>query len=58
LDFLIARDIIETVILKTDKSLWIDLAVLVLIIIIRVVFSYFTSKEMEQIKDEHSLKKL
>ncbi len=58
LDFLIARDIIETVILKTDKALWLDLAALVLIIIIRVVFSYFTSKEMEQIEGEHGLKKL
>ena len=58
LDFLIGRDIIETVLLKTDKALWIDLAVLVLIIIIRVVFSYFTTKEMEQLKEEHNLKKL
>ena len=52
LDFLIARDIIETVILKTEKTLWIDLAALVLIIIIRVVFSYFTSREMQQIEEE------
>jgi uncharacterized membrane protein len=58
LDFLIGRDIIETVILKTDKALWIDLAILVLIIVVRVVFSYFTTKEMEQLKGEHNLKKL
>ncbi|HIP21618.1 MAG TPA: DUF1622 domain-containing protein [Candidatus Pacebacteria bacterium] len=58
LDFLIGRDIIETVLLKTDKALWIDLAILVLIIIIRVVFSYFTTREMEQLKEEHNLKKL
>ncbi len=58
LDFLIGRDIIETVILKTDKALWIDLAILVLIIVVRVVFSYFTSIEMKQIEGEHGLKKL
>jgi uncharacterized membrane protein len=36
----------------------IDLAILVLIIVVRVVFSYFTTKEMEQLKGEHNLKKL
>ena len=56
LDFLIARDIIETVILKSKTSLWIDLASLVLIIIIRVVFSYFAEKEMSQLMDEHKEK--
>jgi uncharacterized membrane protein len=52
LDFLIGRDIIETVILKSDRALWIDLAALVLIIAIRVVFSLFAEKEMEQLIDE------
>ena len=52
LDFLISRDIIETVILKSDKALWIDLAALVLIIVVRVVFSFFAEKEMEQLMDE------
>jgi len=52
LDFLIGRDIIETVILKSDRALWIDLAALVLIIAIRVVFSIFAEKEMEQLIDE------
>jgi uncharacterized membrane protein len=52
LDFLIGRDIIETVVLKSDRALWIDLAALVLIIAIRVVFSLFAEKEMEQLIDE------
>ncbi len=56
LDFLIARDIIETVILKSDKALWVDLASLVLIIIIRVVFSFFAEKEMDQLMEDHSEK--
>ena len=56
LDFLIGRDIIETVILKSDISLWVDLASLVLIIIIRVVFSRFAEKEMDQLLEEHEEK--
>ncbi len=56
LDFLIARDIIETVILKSDNSLWIDLAALILIIVIRVVFSYFAEKEMDQLTENHKEK--
>ena len=52
LDFLIARDIIETVILKSNTALWIDLAALVLIIIIRVVFSFFAEKEMDELMEE------
>ncbi len=56
LDFLIARDIIETVILKSKESLWIDLATLILIIIIRVIFSYFAEKEMDQLLEDHKEK--
>lgn len=54
LDFLIARDIIETVIIKSEKALWVDLAALVLIIIIRVVFSHFAEKEMDQLMEDTS----
>ncbi len=53
LDFLIGRDIIETVILKSSSALWIDLAVLVLIIAIRVVFTVFAEKEMNELMKEH-----
>lgn len=56
LDFLIARDIIETIILKSDKSLWVDLATLALIIIIRVIFSHFAEKEMDQLTEDHKEK--
>ncbi len=56
LDFLIARDIIETVILKSNTALWVDLAALILIIIIRVVFSYFAEKEMNQLLEDHKEK--
>ena len=56
LDFLIARDIIETVILKSDKALWIDLAALILIIVIRVIFSHFAEKEMDQLLKDHKEK--
>ena len=56
LDFLIARDIIETVILKSDTSLWVDLATLVLIIVIRVVFSHFAEREMDQLLEDHKEK--
>jgi len=52
LDFLIARDIIETVILKSDSALWADLASLVLIIIIRIVFSFFAEKEMNELMED------
>lgn len=58
LDFLIGRDIIETVILKTEKTLWLDLAVLALIISLRVIFSYFTSREMNELEGKHSLEKI
>ncbi len=52
LDFLIARDIIETVILKSNSALWIDLASLVLIIAIRVIFSIFAEKEMDELMED------
>ena len=55
LDFLIARDIIETVILKSNSALWIDLASLVLIIIIRVVFSIFAEKEMDELMEDKKI---
>ena len=51
LDFLISRDIIETVILKSNSALWIDLASLVLIIVIRVIFSFFAEKEMNELME-------
>ncbi len=57
LDFLIVRDIIETVTLKTTM-LWIDLGALVLIVVIRVVFSFFTGKEMEELLEERKDVKL
>lgn len=56
LDFLIARDIIETVILKSNSALWIDLVALVLIITIRVIFSHFAEKEMDQLREDHKEK--
>ncbi len=52
LDFLISRDIIETVILKSNSALWIDLASLVLIIAIRVIFSIFAEKEMNELMED------
>ncbi len=52
LDFLISRDIIETVILKSSSALWIDLASLVLIIAIRVIFSIFAEKEMDELMED------
>ncbi len=52
LDFLIARDIIETVILKSNSALWIDLASLVLIIAIRVIFTIFAEKEMNELMED------
>ena len=58
LDFLIARDIIETVILKSEKALWIDLASLVLIIIIRVVFSFFAEREMTELLERHKTREI
>ena len=53
LDFLIARDIIETVVLKSNTALWIDLASLILIIAVRVIFSFFAEREMDELMDEH-----
>ena len=55
LDFLIAHDIVNTVLLKPDKTLWMDLAALALIVLIRVLFSYFANREMEELVDMKSL---
>ena len=51
LDFLIVRDIIESLTLKTTM-LWADLAALVLMVVVRVTFSFFTGKEMEELMHE------
>ena len=51
LDFLIVRDIIQSITLKTTM-LWADLGALVLMVAVRVIFSFFTSKEMEELLEE------
>ena len=57
LDFLIARDIIETVVIKSNTALWIDLISLILIIAVRVIFSFFAEKEMDELMEEHLQKR-
>jgi len=51
LDFLIVRDIIESITLKTNMLIM-DLGALVLMVAVRVIFSFFTSKEMEELLEE------
>lgn len=53
LDFMVGKDIIDTMLLDgsdSEKLFWMDLAGLFTVVIIRIVLTHFTSKELREIE--------
>lgn len=47
LDFLVAKDVIDTFLLHTGDQFWHDLAALIVVVAVRIVLTHFMIKEME-----------
>jgi uncharacterized membrane protein len=60
LDFLVAKDIIDTILLDTNKAgqeAWIDLVRLVVVVSIRIILNHFLEKEIRELKEMNTLGK-
>ncbi len=51
LDFLVGKDIIDTILLDTGEAFWEDLASLITVVIIRIVLTHFMLKEIHEIQE-------
>ena len=53
LDFLVAQDIIDTLLIDKQhpEHFWMDLASLITVVTIRIILTYFIQKEIEEIKE-------
>lgn len=49
LDFLVGKDIIDTILLDKGEQFWVDLAGLFSVVIIRIILTYFLSKELKDL---------
>ena len=50
LDFLVGKDIIDTLLLDSNEVFFTDLAGLITVVTIRIVLTFFTEKELEKIE--------
>ena len=60
LDFLVAKDIIDTILLDTHKGgteAWLDLVRLIVVIVIRITLNHFLEKEIKELKNMKTLGK-
>lgn len=54
LDFLVGKDIIDTLLLDSysDQQFWKSLISLTVIVLIRIIITYFTEKELKELQNE------
>lgn len=57
LDFMVGKDIIDTVLLDSGAEFWRDLAGLITVVFIRIILTHFMLKEVEQIRAVKKSKK-
>ncbi len=60
LDFLVAKDIIDTILLDTHKGgqeAWLDLVRLIVVVSIRIALNHFLEKEIQDLKNMKTLGK-
>lgn len=58
LDFMVGKDIIDTVLLDSGEAFWQDLASLITVVTIRIILTHFMLKEVaEAEKEERRLKR-
>lgn len=50
LDFLVCKDVIDTLLLDSGQEFWKDLVSLVAVVSVRIVLTYFTMKEIDTLK--------
>lgn len=58
LDFLVGKDIIDTMLLNTNEwdQFWMELLSLIIVVVIRIVLNYFMLKEIQEIEDRSGQK--
>lgn len=49
LDFLVCKDVIDTLLLDTGSQFWEDLAGLVIVVLVRIILTHYTLKELHDI---------
>lgn len=52
LDFLVGKDVIDTILLDHGSEFWMDLAGLFSVVTIRIVLTYFLTQELKEIDAE------
>ena len=60
LDFLVAKDIIDTILLDINKAgqqAWLDLARLIVVVSIRIILNHFLEKELKELRKMNTLGK-
>ena len=50
LDFLVCKDIIDTILLDSVSVFWQDLAALITVVAIRIILTHFAQREIEELK--------
>ena len=57
LDFLVGKDIIDTLLLDTGVKFWEDLAGLVTVVSIRIILTHFMLKEIRELEEAEKVRK-
>lgn len=57
LDFMVGKDIIDTMLLDSGAEFWRDLAGLITVVVIRIVLTHFMLQEIRDLKGEEFVKK-
>ncbi len=56
LDFMVGKDIIDTILLDSGAEFWRDLAGLITVVAIRIILTHFMLKEVEQAQTNERLR--
>ena len=51
LDFLVCKDVIDTLLLDTGSVFWEDLVGLITVVVVRIILTHYTLKELHEIVD-------
>ncbi len=51
LDFLVGKDVIDTMLLEAGEKFWYDLTGLVTVVVIRTILTYFLNRELEEVSN-------
>jgi uncharacterized membrane protein len=51
LDFFVGKDIIDTMLLNTGEKFWEEIAILIIVVIIRVLLTIMAERELKELKN-------